>query len=72
MTTSDREALTAMFDRAGVVWHLLDQDEFNTDDGPHVQVDAIDKTGPNRGYSSFFAIFQFDAAGALTSVGVWE
>lgn len=67
-TLSDKDALTAMLDRAGVVWT-------DVTDPPvaHTVIEVEAKAGPrNEGYDGFVTWFTFDSDGKLARVGAWE
>lgn len=66
---SDRDDLTALFDRLGITW------EPGNPDYGHVKPSDIyvGPNGPkNDGYPGFMCVFAFDAAGTFENVGVWE
>jgi hypothetical protein len=66
---SDREALLAMLDRAGL------QHDIEESGGVAVGNYAYhEMSNPGRynGYGGFYAHFDFDEAGQLVDVSVWE
>jgi hypothetical protein len=65
---SDRQALVAMLDRAGIVWTVREDEE---DVAAVLEVKA--KDGPkNLGYPDFISHLRFDENGSLLDWGCWE
>lgn len=67
---SDRDDLTALFDRFGITW-----EPGNPEDSGHFKPSDI-YVGPNGskndGYDGFMCVFAFDESGTFEKVGVWE
>lgn len=70
---TDREVLVEMFARAGIVIGAKYEGAAQNEANPAgFNVYAWDREGPQRGYGSFYASFEFDYDGSLKSMGVWE
>jgi hypothetical protein len=69
---TDREVLTEMLTRAGVVFRETDLIEKHKAAG-RTGIFCQEGDGPrNEGYTSFVAAFTFEPDGSLYSVGAWE
>ena len=64
---SDRDRLRSMLDRAGVIYRAV-ASQAGLDE---IIVEAKDSP-KNLGYFGFHVVFEFNEAGELQTVGIWE